>query len=489
VSNLAGGAIPAIVTILTVPFIVNRLGSSGFGVLTLITSIVGYFALIDINVTAGSTKFVSEYHARNDSTRVCEAVNFGLLVYGGLGLVGAVAIFLAGPMLLDRYFAIPADLRDEAAASLRVAAAGFFLGQVQIYLQSLPGALLRFDVSGRIESVFGVAVSIASVGVLAAGYGLFAVVLMRVILSALNCVVVWMALTRLLPSFSLAWPGGEVRGKILSFSAYSFLSRAANLSLLHLDKLIISAAVGVQMLTYYAIPATLINRVMALVGRLPRVVFPHASALSANGDWHELERVYVGASRYVFFLNGVVALLLAMFAEGLLRYWISAELAANGALVLSVLALAAWIESMSNLPSLVNDGLGHPKVTGLFALAHAALALALIFALVTRLGIVGAALGHLVISGVMGIWFMFYVHGRTVPVKLRTVFLKAYAPAGLLVGIVAVPAWFLRPFASQSLLNLLICGGFVTALLGGLGYVFILDRQHRERLIARLRRT
>jgi O-antigen/teichoic acid export membrane protein len=487
-SNLAGGLIPALVTILTIPFIVNRLGSAGFGVLTLITSIVGYFALIDINVTAGSTKFISEYHARNDQQKLRDAINFGLLIYVIIGVVGATAVFLAGPSLVERFFSIPAELRTEAIASVQVAAIGFLFGQLQVYLHSLPGALLRFDVSGRLESIFGVAVSLASVAVLAAGYGLFAIVLVRVLLSVLNCVVLWLALTRLLPGFVIAWPGLEIRKKILAFSAYSFLSRFANLSLLHLDKLIISAAVGVQMLTYYAIPATLINRVMALVGRLPRVVFPHASALSAHGDWLELERVYVGASRYVFFVNGAVALLLAMFSEGLLRYWISAEFAANGALVLTILAMAAWIESLSNLPSLVNDGLGHPRVTGLFAVSHAVVALGLIVLLVEPFGIVGAALGHLIVSALMGLAFMFYVHGRTVPVKLRTLMLRAYAPAVVIIALASVPAWFLHAYAIESVMALLTCGALVSMLLGVMGFSFILEPEHRQRLGAWVRR-
>ena len=178
-----------------------------------------------------------------------------------------------------------------------------------------------------------------------------------------------------------------------------------------------------------------------------------------------------------------------MFAEGLLRHWIGAELATHGALVLSILALAAWIESLSNLPSLVNDGLGHPRVTGVFALLHAVLALGLIVILVRSMGITGAALGHFVVSAVMGTIFMLYVHGRTVPVRLRTVLLKAYVPSGLLVGVAAVPAWFLRPFASQGLVALLASGALIAALLGVLGFAFILEQPHRQRLIAWVRKT
>ena len=51
-SNLLGAAIPALVMLATVPLVVKGLGDASYGVYSLVTAIVGYFAVIDINVTA-----------------------------------------------------------------------------------------------------------------------------------------------------------------------------------------------------------------------------------------------------------------------------------------------------------------------------------------------------------------------------------------------------------------------------------------------------
>ena len=60
--NLLGAAVPAALAVLTVPLVVRYLGQEDYGLLMLVTSIMGYFALIDINITAASTKFVAPAH-------------------------------------------------------------------------------------------------------------------------------------------------------------------------------------------------------------------------------------------------------------------------------------------------------------------------------------------------------------------------------------------------------------------------------------------
>ena len=55
-------------------------------------------------------------------------------------------------------------------------------------------------------------------------------------------------------------------------------------------------------------------------------------------------------------------------------------------------------ESLTNLPSLVNDGLGHARISGLLALARALVGLMLTVFFAKSQGIVGVAAAHLVAS-------------------------------------------------------------------------------------------
>jgi len=485
--NLMGAALPAALSLLTIPYIVHSLGTDDFGLLTLVTAIVGYFALLDVNLTAGSTKYVSQFQAVGDHRQLQQTVCFGLMIYAVIGALGMVGLYLFAQPLVRGVFSVPANRQVTGIAAVQVAALGFAIGQIQAYLQSLPGAMMRFDISGRIEAVFGTAVPLLTVALLSQGMGLVELVMLRVVASALQVGVLVWALGRLMPGFKLGWPQPDLRAKLLGFSAYAFLSKLATLTYAHADKLLIGNRVSVTAVAYFSVPSTLANRVMGLVFRLSGVMFPHASALAAAGRIDELRRHYLLGSRYLFFINGGIALLLAALAEPLLRLWMGSEFADRGAQVMVLVALAQWVDSLTNLPSLVNDGLGHPRVSGGFALIRALVGLLMIVVGVNFYGIVGAASAHLVASVVMSAAFLLYVHGRTVPVRLTDLVRQGFAgPLAVLVplGLLSV---LLAPWAVtwQRL-----CGLILLLFLFGLaaGWLVVLVPGHRQQVLRRLGR-
>jgi O-antigen/teichoic acid export membrane protein len=465
-ANLLGAAIPAAVALATVPLIVRGLGDAGYGVYALITAIVGYFAIIDINVTAGSVKHIAAHWAQGGqqgeaTDGIDQTITFGLLVYSTLGLVGGVAVFASAPWLVHGVFSVPAALTVTATAALKLAAAGFLVGQLQSYLDSVPQSLLRYDSSARLDVLFGSVVPVATVLVLLLGGGLVQVILLRLVASSVHCVLLWRTIRRLLPAWRLRWPVRPLRRSLLHFSAYACLNRFAAMSYAYADKLMIGALVGVAGLAVYAVASTLANRLLGLTGRLASVLFPAASALAASNELPRLVHIYLKASRYLTFINGAMLLLVAVFAEPILRYWMSAEFAQRGATVLAVMALSQFIDAMTALPSLVNDGMGHPAVTGGFAMARALLGLATVYVGVLAGGIEGAAWGHLAASTLMTTVFLRYVHGRTVPVKLRAVVAGAYLPGILGLLAIAFLAVLAQSVATQGI-GAFLCTGLAT---------------------------
>jgi O-antigen/teichoic acid export membrane protein len=486
-SNLLGAAIPALVALATVPLVVKGLGEAGYGLYSLVTAIVGYFALVDINVTAGSVKFIAQYSARNDRERISETVFFGILVYTALGAAGALGLYAGAHWFVTGVFSVPPALVPEAIATLKVAALGFLVGQLQSYLQSVPQSLMRFDISSRVEIVFGTVVPLLTVAVLLLGYGLYEVILLRVAASCVNCLILWRAVRRLLPDLAWRSPRAAIRRELLGFSAYSFLSRFASLSYAHADKLIIGALVGVTGLAYFTVASTLANRVLGLTFRLSGVFFPAASALAASGQLERLDRLYLKASRYVVYINAAALVLVAVFADPILRYWMNPEFAHNGALVLAVMALSQFVDSLTSLPSLVNDGMGHPRVSGMFALARALLGLLVVWLGVAWFGIDGAAWGHLLASAVLTAAFLATVHGRTVPTALPRLVRHAYLPSAFGVSLIALAAACGRTLLAPGVRDLVLLVLLTMALLFAYGALCVADKDDKNLAWSKLR--
>lgn len=435
-ANLAAGVLPIGIVIFTTPYVVNTLGASHYGLLTLITAIIGYFAIIDLNFTAGSLKYASEYHASGDARRRDQTLTAGLLLYLGIGALGGVLIFGLADWLVTQVFDVPQVDHALAASALRLAALGFLLGQVQMYLNTVPQALRRYDQSALLESVFGMAAPLVNVLVLWLGGGLYEIVLVRVGLSVLNIVALAGVIRRLLPDGRVSRPTRGVLKSLAGFSAFAYLNRLATLAYAQGDKLIIGALAGTTALTYYAVPFMLANRVYGLSYRLSSVILPAASSLSALRQHEAMRELYLYSARYVFFINCVLTLLLVSVAHEILLYWIGADMARLGTLILVLIALGNLVDSLTNAPSLVNDGLGKPKITGLFAMSRAVLGLSIVFVLVKAYGVTGAAYGQLLVSLLVPAAFLVYVHGRTVPVPLVDFLRQSVMPSLPVVGVI-----------------------------------------------------
>ncbi len=495
--NFAGLALPALVALATVPWLIRGLGLEGFGIITLITSIVGYFGIIDINLSAGAIKYLAEHQATGDQRRFAQTFWFGLLFHAALGLVGALLLVSFADVILDRCFTVSPDLRADAQMALQLAAAGFALSQLLGYLLAVPQALQRYDLSARGEAAFGILVNVVSAVVACSGGGIAGVVLARVAVSAANVLWLGWQLSRLQSKLQVpltpALPTREVCVALMRFSGHSYLSRLAAMLHQHADKLIIAALAGPVALAFYTVPVQLAGRILGLTYRLASVIYPRASELAATGRQAQLQSVYLDATRWLTFLNFAALAMIALAGAAFLERWVGAEFVAAGYPVLLLVTLALLADALTTLPSLVNDALGHPQVSGRFALARGLVGVPLLCAGTLLAGITGAAAAHLLASVLMSAWFLLWVHGRTVPVALARVWSQGWRP-GLLVGTGATVAilplqWLVRhhlPGLPGLLLLLAVSG--TALLLAGLCCVLHADERQvlRQRVSVRL---
>lgn len=486
--NLSGVALPSIVALATVPVMIHGLGLEGFGIVTLIGSVVGYFGLLDINLSAGAIKFLSQYHAQRDGERFAQTFWFGAAFYGLLGLLGAAAIFLAAPAVLDRLFTVSPAVRADTLLALQVASLGFLLSQLQSYLLIVPQALQRYDRSAQAEILFGIVGNLAAAAAAAFGAGIAGVIAARVAVNALNIGWLLHLLGRLEVSLRPALPSREVLRLLGHFSAYAYLSRLATLFHQHGDKLIIGTLAGPVALAFYTVPTQLAGRILGLSFRLSSVIFPRVSALAAQGEQGQLRRMYLDASRLMTYLNLSVLGLIVVGGDEFLRRWVGAEFVVSGYPVLVLITLALMVDSLTNIPSLITDGLGQPRVTGRFALARGVTGLLLVYAGTQAAGIEGAAVAHLAASLLMTALFLGYVHGRTVPVSFAETWRLALFPS-IGVGCASVLLMLaIKLLVPETPAGLAVLGLLSLLTLGAAGLSLIANATEREHLFGLARK-
>ncbi len=486
--HLSGNAVPALVALATVPFLIRGLGLEGFGIVTLISSVVGYFGVLDINLSAGSIRYLSHYHAQNDRGRFAETFWFGFIFYTALGLTGCILLFAFAPPLLAFFLKGSEIPTEQTLHALQLAGLGFLLSQWQNYLMIVPQALQRYDRAAQGEAFFGVMVNIVSAAVAMTGSGIAYVIGARIAVSALHSLwLVWL-LSQLDLKLRPVWPRRSIAADLTGFSAYAYLSRLASLLHQHADKLIIGAIAGPQALTFYAVPSQLASRILGLTYRLSSVIYPRVSALAALGESAQLRRMYLDVTRLLTYVNFAVLGIIALTGEEFLRRWVGAEFVVSSYPVLLLVTLGLLMDSLTNIPSMVNDGLGHPRVTGGFALIRGLIGVPLVFIGTQNGGILGAAAGHLLASVVMTFAFLIYVHGRTVPISLSDTLRLSWMP-GLITGGCALSLMLpLKYWLPETLIGMLTLALVATLTLIMAGFAFVVSFDERNALWSATRR-
>jgi O-antigen/teichoic acid export membrane protein len=463
--------------------LIGALGTEGYGVVTLMASVVGYFGIIDINLSAGSIKYLAENHASGERQRFSETFWFGMMFYGFLGVVGALSILLFSRQLVDYFFELSTISRDSTVLALQISALGFALSQVQNYLLIVPQALQYYNRSAQSEAFFGILINILSVVVALMGGGIVGVMAARVSVSALNALYLVWLIRQFDIDLSFRWPGKEIRSALTSFSAYSYLSKIASTFHQHGDKLIVGAIAGPVALTFYTVPVTLAGRILGLTYRLSSVIYPKASELAASKRMAELRPLYLTATRHISYINLAALGVIVLAGDEFLRRWVGEAFIPQGYPVLVLMTFALLVDSLTNIPSMVNDALGHPKVTGGFALSRGILGIALVYLGVANFGIIGAAAAHLIGAVILTLLFLLYVHGRTIPITFSESIRKGWGPSfaiGLLIfGFMILFKWFIPTGLFSTVAVVLM--SLLT--LGLAGLAFIVSSEERAALL------
>jgi O-antigen/teichoic acid export membrane protein len=486
--NVAGLALPAFVSLASVPLLIGALGADGYGIVTIVTSVIGYFALLDVNLTAGAIKYLAEAHATGDRAKFAETFWFGAFFYGALGLIGALSIHVGADWLVEHFFQLPPTAHASTALALQIGAAGFALNQVESYLFVVPQALQRYDRSAQSEVFFGVIVNLLSVAAAFAGGGVVGVIAVRVAVVALNMIYLLYLIHGLGVDIGFRWPRKEVRRSLLSFSFYAYLSKLAMILHQHGDKLIVGALAGPTALTFYTVPVTLASRILGMTYRLSSVIYPRASALAAVDRIGELHPIYLGAMRYITYLNLIALGVIVLAGDEFLRHWVGEAFVAQGYPVLILMTVALLVDSITNIPSMVNDALGHPRISGRFAIARGVAGVALVYLGTRYFGIVGAASAHLMASAALSILFLAFVHGRTVPVAFAEAMQRGWGRSmavGLLILGLLLPLKWLLP---QGVVATIMISGTALLALAAAGFAFIVGVDERAALLAVARR-
>lgn len=391
VFNLVGLGAPLLVAVGTIPVLIQELGPSQFGLLTLIWAVVSYFGLFDLGLGRALTQQLAVIFAKKDYEQVGPLVGTATVLMAMLGAAAGMLMAAAAPWGVGLIQDVPQ--RQETVNAVYAMALAMPFIVLTSGFRGILEAQHAFGIVNLIRLPMGLFTFLGPlVVVLYAGgprldYISAVLVAGRVLACAVHGYYAW----RVLPaeSTALAWQPALLT-PLISSGGWLTVSNVISPLMSYLDRFVLGALVSASAVAYYATPQELVLKLAIVPMALTAVLFPtlSASVKESNDTTFSLVKK---ATFWLFLAMLPITVAIALFAHELLGLWISEDFANQSATLLQILALAMFIGSLAQIPFTLVQSAGHSKVTALIHCIEIPVFILVLWAFTTSWGAVGAA--------------------------------------------------------------------------------------------------
>jgi len=331
--NAAGG-------LFLVPLIISRVGMDGFGVWVLIAQVLSYVTVLNNGLMLAVNRLTA-YH-RGDTPQVNRFVSasFSVLLSAGVLVVGLSVAFSS---LLVRVFpSIPAELAGDARAVCVLVACTLCLTMVG----STFGGVLRgyqryvhFNVVASLGVVLRVTLTMVALGMAQSIVAVQAAALAAALVTSALMLIVARRLVRGLSIVPFSTDRSAL-SELLAHTRHSAARTGSTLILYSTMTLLVGRWGSVSDVAAFSIASRIPHYLRTFLTGAQSVFLPAITALYAKRKLAELKSLVGTGTRVSIALTIFSSLLLFVYAESILSFWLKGNVTAGTVLVLRVLILA-----------------------------------------------------------------------------------------------------------------------------------------------------
>lgn len=399
-------------SLLIVPFALKYLGVEGFGLWSILSSLVAIISFLDFGLGYGLLNMVVRAFGENRREDIQRLVATVLLLLAGIGLIAAILFY--GVQLLVPVKAVFGLKTDEAVVELQTALPVLLL----IIVLSVPATAIRqaqvgvqrghvanwWEATGYLLGFFSTLLVIeldgGIVGMLAAYFGI------PLLFRYLNGMqILWMAGMRFSTVF--AKYDRQIVPSVLRAGLLFFTLQLAGVIGFQSDNFVIGALLGAAAVSEYAVAMKIFSIPSTITGFLLMAIWPAYGDAFARGENAWIRRTFRRTLIIIFVVNVPITIALALSAQWIAVNWIDPTVRPSGVLVA---AMATWsmLTILTGAFAALLNGLHVVRFQVATAVAMAVLNIVLSIIFVKFYGVVGAIYGSIVsvlVCTVAPTWF------------------------------------------------------------------------------------
>lgn len=389
--NLVGQALPLLVAVVAMPFVVRGLGTERFGLLTLAWVVMGYFTIFDLGLGRATTKYVAEALGKGENEQVPRIIWTAVTVQAIMGLLGALALFGITDLLVYRVLNIPPALLGEARITFHLLALSIPVVLISSSFSGVLEAAQRFSLVNAVRVPSSILTYLLPLVGLSLGLGLPGIVVL-ILLARMGALVSFAAMNlSIRPELKQYSASFSLLSRLVSYGGWVTISSVIGPILVYLDRFLIGSLLTISAVAYYTAPYEAVTRLSIIAASLTMTLFPAFSTLEGIKDRQKLSSVFARSIKYILLTTGPIVIVIGLFAGEILQRWLGNDFAAESTVAMQMLAAGVLINSLALAPFALLQGAGRPDLPAKFYIIELPIYVLVAWLLVNNFGIAGAA--------------------------------------------------------------------------------------------------
>ena len=414
VYNLLGNIIPVIFAVVFIPPLIKGLGTERFGILSIAWMIIGYFSFFDFGIGRGLTKIIAERIGLNQTDQIAKIFWTSLTIMVSVSSLAAIILTFFIPSLVN-IFKISKNLQHETKSIFYILALSIPLVTTMAGLRGFLEAYQKFATISVIRSFLGMFTFLGPLLVLLITNSLFWIIVFLIFIR----IIIW--LLYLLQCFKASKESRKIQidfnaiKPVLKFSIWITIGNIIVPIIFYSDRFLIGAMISATAITYYVTPFEVITRLMVIPTALSGVLFPIFSASFMNNS-DVTKKIFLRGVKFIFLIIYPLVLLIITFSYEGIHLWLGIEFANQSYLILQLLAVGVFMNSMSLIPTNFFEGIGKPNIPTIIISAELPVYLFSMWFAIKNFGINGAALVFM-ISATLNVSILYLIANKLYAIR------------------------------------------------------------------------
>jgi len=377
------------------PYFTKTLGEEQYGVWLLISSITGYFSILQIGVPLANVRFVSKYFATKDYKKINEVLSSNFIFFSALSIVVLIVSLILG-YYVEYLFKIPSKYLLVTRVAIVLATFEVCIRFIFEIFEGVVHALQKFNHLNIIKNVITLFKLIFMYSVVQHDNGIYIICSVVIVTVLLQGVAFYYVAKKILPEMGIS-PNNFSKSTFIdvtSYSVYVLILQFASRISFQTDSLVIGSFISVDSIIYFSIASNILTYFMQFIVGISQTIMPKMSALDALKDHSEIGRSYIRYSRLTFILILPVCISIYVFGSDFIGLWMGPKFVSEASLILNILTLSyVFFLVQRGIAFPIMMGISKMKFLSILMLITAALNILLSILWGQKFGLIGVAWG------------------------------------------------------------------------------------------------